>query len=169
MFKRIMAAAGAAALTAGLTMLATQAQAAVVPDAQGFIDTQTCEDAGGIPYTVSVDWNYKYVDPAGTTRVSVNPLVIKRDDADAGPAADAGVDLHFDVSSNGTVRWTQHKLYNGLDLDFAADDQASFNPRNPVSNASDTFIRVKVGTDGDGLGNCPWLTFVQPAGIGLRA
>lgn len=166
--RKLLTGFSAAALTITGLIFATPAQAAVVPDGQGFIDTQTCEDAGGIPYTVSVDWNYKYDDPAGTRRVSVNPLVVSRDDGDAGPAADAGVDLHFDVSSHGTVRWTQHKVYNALDLDFAVDDQASFNPRNPVSNAADTFIRVSVGTDGDGLGNCPWLTFVQPAGIGLR-
>lgn len=166
--RKLLTGLSAAALTLAGLALATPAQAAVVVDGQGFIDTQTCEDAGGIPYTVSVDWNYKYVDPNGTTRVSVNPLVVSRDDGEAGPAADAGLDLHFDVSSHGTVRWTQHKVYSGLDLDFGIPNQASVNPRNPVSNANDTFIRVSVGTDGDGLGNCPWLTFVQPAGIGLR-
>ena len=149
-------------------LISLPANAVIVPDDGGFIDTQTCEDGGGIPYTVSVDWNYKYVDAAGTTRVSVNPLVIERDDADAGSAADAGVDLHFDVYSHGTNQ-IQHVLIDGLDLDFAADDQASFNPRNPVSDANDTYIRVKVGTDGDGLGNCEWLYFVQPAGIDFRA
>lgn len=157
----------AAIITAG-AVLATPAQADVVASELGFIDTQTCEDAGGVPYTVSVDWNYKYEDAAGVTRVSVNPLVVERDDADAGKAADAGVDLHFDVGDRGFKANVQHKLFDGLDLDFAADDQASFNPRNPRSNAGLTQVRVKVGTDGDGLANCPWLTFVQPSGIGDR-
>jgi hypothetical protein len=165
--RRLLASLVAVVLTALGLLIATPAQAAVVPDGQGFIDTQTCEDEGGIPYTVSVDWNYRYIDPAGNTRVSVNPLVVERDDADAGAAADAAVDLHFDVYSFGTAK-IQHKRTT-VDLDFAADDQASFNPRNPRSDAGDTYIRVKVGTDGDGLGSCDWLYFDQPAGIDLRA
>lgn len=166
--RKLLTGLSAAALTLAGLALATPAHAAVVPEELGFVDTQTCEDVGGVPYTVSIDWDFKYDDPAGTRRVSVNPLKIVRDDGEAGAAADAGVDLHFDVSSHGTVRWTQHKVYSGLDLDAGTDDTLYLNPRNPVSNANDTFIRVSVGTDGDGLGNCPWLTFVQPAGIGLR-
>src|SRR5215212_8080463 len=120
--KRITGAAlGGVASLALLLGGATPAQAAVVPDGVGFIDTQTAEDAGGVPYTVSVDWNYKYVDAAGTTRVSVNPLVVRRDDGEAGAAADAGVDLHFDVYYSGGAT-IQHKVYDGLDLDFAVDD-----------------------------------------------
>ena len=149
-------------------LISLPANAVVEPEGYGFTDTQTCEDGGGIPYTVTADWNYKYEDPAGKTRVSLT-FMIERDDADAGPAADAGVDLHWDVSSHGTVRWTQHKVIDGLDLDFAADDQATINARNPISDANDTFLRVKVGTDGDGLDNCEWLYFYQPAGIQFRA
>lgn len=163
--KRAGAVAGAAALTAGLSLMAVPASAAVVPEGLGFVDTQTCEDQGGVPYTVSVDWNYKYENAAGNTFVSINPLRINRDDADAGPAADDGVDLHFDVQKGAAHTNVQHKVYDGLDLDFAADDQASFNVRNTYSNAGVTRVRVKVGTDGDGLNNCPWLYFVQPAGI----
>jgi hypothetical protein len=152
-------------------LVAVPAQAAVVPDGQGFIDTKTCEDAGEIPYTVSVDWNYRYDDPAGVRRVSVNPLVVERNDADAGPAADAGVDLRYRVYSgqpDGSLVLIQDLSFDGLDLDFAADDQASFNPRNPRSRALVTRILVTVGTDGDGLGNCPVLTFRQPVGIGFN-
>jgi hypothetical protein len=165
--RKILATLGGGVLALAGALVAVPAQAVVVPDDLGFIDKQTCEDDGGVPYKVKVDWNYKYVDPAGTTRVSVNPLVIKRSDADAGPAADAGVDLVYRVYSHGTTL-IQSQSFDGFDLDFGVDDQASFNPRNPVSDAGDTKITVIVGTDGDGLGNCPLLTFVQPVGIQFR-
>ena len=75
--------------------------------------------------------------------------------------------VRYRVYSNGISK-IQDRSFDGVDLDFAADDQASFNPRNPRSNANDTKITVIVGTDGDGLGNCTLLTFVQPAGIAFR-
>lgn len=162
------------AVLAGVIMSAlmiTPVSAAIEADGQGFIDTQTCDDVGNVPYTVSVDWNYRYDDPANVERVSVNPLRINRDDDDAGPAADAGVDLRYRVytgNASGTVTRIQNKVYDGLDLDFAADDQATFNPRNPRARAGVTKVTVIVGTDGDGLGNCPLLTFTQPAGIGFN-
>jgi hypothetical protein len=165
--RKIFATLGGGALAIAGALVAVPAQAEVVPDDLGFIETLDCEDDGGVPYTVSVDWNYKYRDAADNTRVSVNPLVIERDDGDAGPAADAGVDLTYKVFSHGTTL-IQSRSFDGIDLDFAADDQASFNPRNPISDAGDTKITVIVGTDGDGLGNCPLLTFVQPVGIQFR-
>jgi len=129
-------------------------------------ETIKVEDKGGVEYTLSVKWNYKYVDAAGTTRVSVNPLIIKRPDATAGPAEDDGVDTHWDVYS-GTSQ-IQHKVYDGIDLDVAADDQVTFNPKNPKSNVGVTKIRIKVGTDGDGLGSSDWVFFNQPAGLPTR-
>lgn len=168
MVRKILALVIGGALALASLLISLPANAEIVPDDGGFIDTQTCEDAGGVPYTVSAHWRFKYEDPAGKTRVSLI-FVVERDDGDAGPAADAGVDLHWDVSSHGTVRWTQHRIIDGLDLDFAADDQATINARNPISDANDTFLRVKVGTDGDGLDNCEWLYFIQPAGIEFRA
>lgn len=147
-------------------LMITPATAVTVPEGQGFIETQRCHDAGNVGYQVSVDWNYRYEDPAGNQRVSVNPLRIKRADADFPRAADAGVDLRYRVYSTNTL--IQNKLFDGVDLDFGADDQASFNPRNPRSNATVTRVTVIVGTDGDGLGNCPLLTFRQPAGIGFN-
>jgi hypothetical protein len=72
--------------------------------------------------------------------------------------------VHFDVRNDG-VKIIQHKVYDNIDLDVAADDQASFNPRNPVSNIGDTDVRVKVGTDGDGKPSSAWLYFVQPDGL----
>lgn len=165
--RKILATLGGVALALAGALVAVPAQAEIVPDDLGFIDKQSCEDDGGIFYKVKVDWNYKYVDAAGNTRVSVNPLVIRRPDADAGPAADAGVDLNYRVVSRGTTV-IQNQSFDGIDLDFGVDDQASFNPRNPISDAGDTFIRVVVGTDGDGLGNCPALFFIQPPGIDFR-
>jgi hypothetical protein len=141
------------------------------PDGVGFIQTATVEDDGGVAYTISVDWNYKYKDPAGATRVSLNPLTITRSDselADAGLAEDSGLDVHFDVSSHGTVHWTQHVLIDNANMDAGVDNQWSYNPRNPISDASDTFIRVRVGTDGDGLGSSDFVYFYQPEGIGTK-
>lgn len=169
--KRAGAVAGAAALTAGLSLMATPASAAVVPEGVGFVETVTLTDDGGVPYTVSVDWNYKYKDPAGTIRVSVPDITIKRSDSaviDAGEPEDAGLDVHYDVSSHGTVRWTQHVNLDNVDMDAGVDNQWTKNPRNPISDAGDTFIRVRVGTDGDGLGSSDFYYFYQPEGIGTK-
>lgn len=172
----------ASALTVGLGLFAAPAQAAIpadgtVADGLGFIQTKSTADAGGVKYTISVDWNYKYT-YQGVTRVSVNPLVVYRSDANVlatGNPEDAGLDLHFDVyNSSGTQ--IQHKLFDAVDLDAAADNQASFNPANPVSNADDSddpddtfsYVRVKVGTDGDGKGSSPWVIFPQPESIGFK-
>lgn len=165
--KRAVAMAGAAALTAGLTMLGTgTASAAVVEDANGFVDTKTLVDDGGVPYVVSVDWNKLYRDAAGTLRASVNPLVVKRTDASviaAGEPEDAGLDIHWDVI-NPSGYFNQHKNLNNVDLDFAADNVATFNPRNPKAHGAGAVIRVRVGTDGDGLGSSDWAYFRQSAG-----
>ena len=48
------------------------------------------------------------------------------------------------------ARPIQHKVYDGLDL--GADLSVTFNPRNAKSDVGDTRIRIKVGTDDDGLG-----------------
>lgn len=183
MFKRAIALAGAAVGTAALSLgLTLPAQAAIpgdgtVPDGVGFIQTKSTTDAGGVKYTISVDWNYKYV-YQGVTRVSVNPLVVYRSDANVlatGNPEDAGLDLHFDVyNSSGTQ--IQHRLYDGIDLDAGPDNKASFNPANPRSNANDpddpndsySYIRVKVGTDADGKGSSPWVIFPQPESIGTK-
>lgn len=172
---------GAAALV--LTSLVTtgSAQAApVVVDTTGvvtvdngdgtFTQTASVEDEGGVLHTFTVKWVKKYKDPAGATRVSVPSLVDKRTDADtveAGESADAGEDIHFDVSSHGTVRWTQHKNLDGVDLDESTDDQVTLNPRNPLSDANDTFIRVRAGVDGDGAASSRFVYFVQPEGVGI--
>jgi hypothetical protein len=165
--------AGVALSLTALTVGSAQAAVPITTTADdvGFIQTATVEDDGGVAYTISVDWNYKYKDPAGATRVSLNPLKITRSDSelvDAGLAEDSGLDVHFDVSSHGTVRWTQHKLIDNADMDYGVDNQWSYNPRNPISDASDTFIRVRVGTDGDGLGSSDFVYFYQPEGIGPK-
>jgi hypothetical protein len=167
--RRILASMAGVVMVAASALVATPAHAVLVPDGVGFQDRRTCEDAGGVLYHILVDWNYKYIDAAGNRRVSVNPLLIRRPDGEAGPAADAGVDVNFDVYSgraDGTFYLIQRVRYDGIDLDFGVDDSVAFNPRNPLSRALITRIKVQVGTDGDGLANCPWLTFRQPVGIG---
>jgi hypothetical protein len=185
LFNKIAARAAAllAAAAIPVALSALPAQAAIpadgtVADGQGFIVTKSIEDAGGVKYTISVDFNYKYT-YQGVTRVSVNPLTVYRSDANVlatGNPEDAGLDLHFDaVNSSGTI--IQHKVYDAIDLDAAADNQASFNPANVRSNADDpddeddpfSYYRVKVGTDGDGKGSSVWVIFPQPAGIGFKA
>jgi hypothetical protein len=172
---RFVAALGAAvALTFGF---AGSAQAAIPTDgvvvdraADGSIvsvtETRTVKDAGGVPHTFAVKWGKKYKDPAGKIRVVLS-FVDYRSDAlteAGGEPADAQEDIHFDVSSHGTVRWTQHK-YLTVDLDAAADNQVSVNARNPVSDANDSFIRISAGVDGDGAANSPFVYFRQPEGL----
>jgi hypothetical protein len=158
-------------------LIATPAQADVDgvqtgPAGGPIVETVTVEDAGGIPHKISIKWNYKYRDAANALRVSVSDLKIVRSDSAVighGQPEDAGEDIHFDVSSHGTVRWTQHKVYDGLDLDAAADNSVTLNPRNPLSDAGNTFVRIQVGTDGDGLGNTRWVIFTQPGGLNTKA
>ena len=139
----------------------------VDPVTKAVTQVQSVEDDGGVKYTISVTWVKKYYDPAGTLRVSVPSLIVYRDDADvvaAGEPEDAGLDIHFDVRNHGTTI-IQHKNLDNVDLDYASDNRASFNPRNPRSDVGDTDIRVRVGTDGDGLGASDWVYFVQPEGL----
>lgn len=173
----------AAALTlGGFAATAAPASAAPVVNTAGVVtqptaadgsitQTASVEDEGGVLHTFTVKWVKKYKDPVGKERVSVPSLVDKRTDADtieAGESADAGEDIHFDVSSHGTVFWTQHKFLNGVDLDDATDDQVTLNPRNPISDANDTYIRVRAGVDGDGADMSRFVYFVQPDGVGVK-
>jgi hypothetical protein len=173
-FKRVAAAVALPAGVALSALFAVPAQAAVpadgiVTNADGSkTETKSVLDGGDIKYTISVKWNATYIDAAGAKRVSVNPLVVYRPDSITPAfAEDDGVDLHFDVQElrSGSYVNIQHKLFDNIDLDVATDDQASFNPRNPKSNIDDTRIRVKVGTDGDGLPSSAWVYFVQPEGL----
>jgi hypothetical protein len=94
-------------------------------------------------------------------------FVVYRSDAlteAGGEPADAQEDIHSDVSSHGTVRWTQHS-YITVDLDAAADNQVTVNARNPISDANDSFLRVSAGVDGDGAENSPFAYFYQPEGL----
>jgi hypothetical protein len=159
--RRLLAGAAGVGLTAGLGLTALPAEATHGP----VTITRNCEDAGHVPYTVTVKFNYLYRDPAGVLRVSINPMVVKRPDGTA--AEDAGVDLRLRVYS-GTTK-IQDRVWDGLDLDFAAPNQATFNPRNPRSVPGVSRVLVTVGTDGDGLGNCPVQWFTQPAGLDTRA
>ena len=179
--KKILTVIFVAIASLALALVALPAQAAIpvdgtVAEGQGFVVTKSTVDAGGVKYTISVDWNKKYV-YQGVTRVSVNPLVVYRSDANVlatGNPEDAGLDLHFDaVNSSGTI--IQHKVFDAIDLDAEADNQASFNPANVRSNANDpddpddpfSYYRVKVGTDADGFGSSQWVIFDQPSGIGF--
>jgi hypothetical protein len=185
MIKRIIAGAGAVALTAGLSLMAVPAQAAIPadgtttqlgtdPDGAGplpapvvsITQVKTAKDAGGVPHTFKVVWGKKYKDPVGKTRV-VLAYTVYRSDAlteAGGEPADAQEDIHHDVSSHGTVRWTQHK-YLTVDLDAFADNQVSVNARNPISDANDSFIRINAGVDGDGAKNTAFQYFYQPEGL----
>ena len=172
MLRKIFAVLTGAALALTLGVGAANADSAgtIVTNADGS-KTETVAgipDAGGVKHTFKVTWGKKYKDPAGTIRVQAYDLKVIRSDAATeagGEPADAGADVYFRVSSHGTVRWTQNKVYDGIDLDFSTDDQVTFNPRNPVSDVGDTFIQIKAGVDGDGLGNTRWVTFVQPVGL----
>lgn len=175
--RRILASVGAGALIA-LGLGAVTPASAVVPadgvvvqkDAAGNVtgvtETKTVKDAGGVPHTIQAKWGKKYKDPVGKIRVVLSFTVYRSDALTeaGGEPADAQEDVHWDVSSHGTVRWTQHK-YVTVDLDDAADNQASFNARNPVSDANDSFLRVAAGVDGDGAANSPFAYFYQPEGL----
>jgi hypothetical protein len=170
--------AGAAALSIGLALPSQAAIPAdgVVADGEGFLVTKSTTDAGGVKYTIQVDWSHKYT-YQGKTRVSVPRATVYRSDANVlahGSPEDAGVDLFLRVYSSNTL--IQNKVWDGIDLDAGADNQVSVNPANPVSNAdivgvADAYssVRIKVGTDSDGLGNSPWVVFAQPSGIQFQA
>jgi hypothetical protein len=167
--KKILAGASALALGAGLSLAAVPAQAVIVPEGNGFVETKKAVDAGGVVHNVSVDWNYLY-NFQGKTRVSVNPLkVVRTDEAvlKTGNPEDAGLDLRFDVYYSGGST-LQTRVYDGIDLDEGADNQVSVNPANPLDRPGISSIRVKVGTDADGLGDSPWIYFRQPSGVSFQ-
>ena len=169
MTKRIIAAGVSAVAALSFAALTTPAQA----DVDGVVspattpptartETVTVEDGGGVDHKISIRWNKKYRDAAGAMRVSVSDLKVERLPGQA-PADDDGVDVHFDVQQGESRKIIQHKVYDGLDL--GADLSVTFNPRNPRSDIGDTRIRIKVGTDDDGLPNSRWVYLYQLGGI----
>ena len=157
-------------LTAGLGLAALPAQAVTTSGG--------CNDGGGIRYTASVDWNYRYESVNEVIRASVSNLDIRRADSEI-RADDAGFDITLRVYSTNTL--IQKKIFDGYDPTLntngtatTADDfhQVILNPANPRSNgddpadAGDSYSKVvlTIGTDADGEGNCT-ITFRQPAGL----
>lgn len=166
---------GLAALTA---VAGLGVSALIATPANAVTSSGGCNDGGGIRYTASVDWNYRYESTNDVIRASVSNLDIRRADTEI-RADDAGFDVRIKVYSTNTL--IQHKFFDGYDSAAndndtvtTADDfhQAVFNPANPVSNgddpasATDTYSKVvlTIGTDSDGLGDCS-ITFRQPAGL----
>jgi hypothetical protein len=172
-FRGLLAAVAAGSFAVALT--SAPAQAAIPTDGTttdpvtgAVTQVKSAVDKGGVKHTFKIVWTKEYKDPVGKIRASVPTLTDYRSDeltVAGGESADAGEDVIFAVSSHGTVRWTQYKNFDGIDLDDAADDQVSFNPRNPVSDEGKTFIKIQAGVDGDGAGNTPFVYFYQPAGL----
>jgi len=171
--KKILIPFVGALLTIIGVLFAVPAQAAIPADGTttdattGYVtQVKTVKDAGGVPHTFAVTWGKKYKDPAGKTRVVLSFKDYRSDAATeaGGESADAQEDLHWDVSSHGTVRWTQHR-YVTVDLDAGADNSVYENARNPISDANDSFIRISAGVDGDGAANSPFAYFYQPEGL----
>lgn len=171
--RKLLTGLSATALTLAGLALATPAQA-VVTQSGG------CNDGGGVHYSASVDWNYRYESTSGI-RASVSNLRIERLDSEI-RADDAGFDVRIKVYSTNTL--IQNKFFDGYDPAPTADavltagvqpaHYAVFNPANPISNGdvpdvNDTYSKVvlTIGTDADGLGDCT-IIFRQPAGLPLN-
>lgn len=175
--RAILGGTSAAAIIAAGAVFAPAANADVDgaqepgPTTGSIVEKVSVKDAGGVQYDLSIQWNNRYNDPAGTLRASVSKLKIHRSDAqviDAGEPEDAGLDLHYDVY-NPSGNQIQHRVFDDINLDDAADNVATYNPRNPKSGADAAKVRVKVGTDGDGLGSSRWVIFYQPAGLPIAS
>lgn len=162
--RKLLTATATAALTAAGALIALPAQA-VVTQSGG------CNDGGGIHYSATVDWNYRYESTSGI-RASVSNLDIRRADSEI-RADDAGFDIRLRVYSTNTL--IQNKVFDGYDpTDQGAYHNVVLNPANPRSNGdvpdvADTYSKVvlTIGTDADGLGDCT-IVFRQPAGLPLN-
>ena len=162
--RRALAALAGLGLTAGLALTALPAQAVTQAGA--------CNDGGGIRYTASVDWNYRYevrqrCDPGQR----VQPR-IRRADSEI-RADDAGFDVALRVYSTNTL--IQNKFFDGYDPAASGHSYHHghcLNPANPRSNGDDpagiadsySKVVLTIGTDSDGQGNCT-ITFRQPDGL----
>lgn len=162
--RKLLTATATAALTAAGALIALPAQA-VVTQSGG------CNDGGGIHYSATVDWNYRYESTSGV-RASVSNLDIRRLDSEI-RADDAGFDIRLRVYSTNTL--IQNKVFDGYDPTAGPGyHYVKLNPANPRSNGdvpdvADTYSKVvlTIGTDADGLGDCT-ITFRQPAGLPLN-
>jgi hypothetical protein len=176
MIKRAIALTGAASLAA-LAFSAAPASADVDgiqspgPITGSIQEKVSVKDAGGVQYDISILWRNRYKDAAGTMRVSVSDLAVHRSDKQvvaAGEPEDAGLDAHYDsINPSGAI--ISHRVFDDLYMDAGADNIVKFNPRNPKTGVDAAKVRIKVGTDGDGLGSSRWVVFYQPPGLPIKA
>lgn len=169
--KALVGGVSAAALAlGGLALGAAPAQAAT-----NVVQNGSCVDGGGVLYSASIKWNYRYVGTGDVVRASVSDLEIRRSDTEV-RADDSGFDVGIKVYNGSPSGSTliQNKFFDAYDPAAGPGyHYAKFNPANPVSNGdrvgvndSYSFVVVKVGTDSDGFGDCT-ITFKQPDGLDL--
>lgn len=173
MIKRAIAAVAVAALP--LTLVGLPAHADIDGTQTGpaggpIVETVSVKDEGGVQYDLSIKWNNRYYDAAGTLRASVSDLTVARKDAqvvEAGEPEDAGLDAHYDsINPSGVI--ISHRVFDDIYMDAGVDNIVKFNPRNPKSGGDKAKVRIKVGTDGDGLGSSRWVIFYQPSGLTIK-
>jgi len=166
MRKIITTLVGAGALVATGALTALPAHSVIPTEIR---QSRSCSDGGGVLYQARIQWNYTYIDRAGTRRASVNPLQFgTSEDTD-----EAGIDNRIRVYSFHVSDGLLHKIqdrihYEGEDSNtdpLTNDVQA--NPKNPTDHPLHSQVTLVLGTDGDGLGNCK-VSFVEPDGLPFK-
>jgi hypothetical protein len=164
--RKILTALSASAIIAAGALIASPAQAVIPTEIR---QSGACNDGGGVLYQARIQWNYTYVDHAGNTRASVNPLQFGTGEDTDGAAIDNRVRAYSWHSSDSTLHKIQDRIHfegeDGNDSELVNDVQV--NPKNPLSAPLKSKVTVVLGTDGDGLGNCK-ITFLQPDGLPLK-
>lgn len=168
-FKRVGAVAGAAALTAGLSLVATPASAAGIPntavagtEANTYVRvTERVVDAGGQPFDVSALWTETYRTESGNYRVGltirINAVGIDLDTSDN--PGDSGIDATVKVDqgyADGHTKRIQSRTFDTV------SDPFNFNAANPLNRPGGSRVIITAGVDGDGKANSLPVTILQP-------
>jgi hypothetical protein len=162
--RKILTGLSVVALTAAGALISSPAQAV------GEIrQSRSCNDGGGVLYQARIQWNYTYIDHAGTRRASVNPLQFGTGEDTDGAAIDNRVRVYSFRVSDGLLHKIQDRIHysgeDGNDSELVNDVQV--NPANPTDHPGLSKVTLVMGTDNDGLGNCT-VTFVEPAGLPFK-
>lgn len=169
MIKRAIALAGAAALTAGLSLMATPASAAGIPntavagtEANTYVsETRLVTDGGGQQFRIKVLWTETYRTEAGNYRVGVKVFINATGiDLDEDGPGDGGTDAKV-TTWQGYADLTRLVRIQTKVIDGGSDPLTVDNS-NPLNRPDRSRVEVEAGVDDDGHRNSLKETFVQP-------
>jgi hypothetical protein len=159
------------AIGAAATLAATFGPVSPAQAATNIIQHRQCVDGSGNTWDAFAKWRGTYTDSAGVRRASIDQVYWTTEDLIEG----AGTDSQVRTYSGGTL--IQTLTQDGADIDYTNDviaDDGSItsgieagsegqlrNPQNPRDLKGRSHIVLRLGEDGDGLGDCE-VWFYEP-------